>query len=599
MAGAARGTAWLGPERHTRMKRGLFSLRPYQLTGSQAVAVTLAATTAAALLSLAAAPLTHVYPFSLFFLAVAVSVWFGGFRQGLLSLILAPFFVHYLFWPLLGTQQGVLRVGLWLVFAGSIAFMLGKLRSFQGRAQAVLANIGEGVVIMDRDWNVVYVNESGAPCAVLPPHEMIGRNYWEVAPEACGTAFEQHMRYCATERVPVQFEMRTPRQQHWLQVRAYPLPDGMCCFAQDITETKEREARLRAILERLSTAHKAAQMGTWEWNIRTNESFWSEEIPRIHGIPAEQFDGKLTTWIQTVHTEDVPAVRARIRDALKNKEEYYAEFRVVRPNTEIRWIGSHGRVIADEHGKPERMIGITTDITQRRLEEEALRRSEKLAATGRLAATIAHEINNPLTAVTNLLYLMRNGHNPEYLNMAEQEVARISYIVKQTLGFYRATPHPVRVNLSNLIDDVVAVFLTKIQARGVNIQTQYRYKEEINAFSNELSQVFGNLIGNALEAMQPGGTLRLRTRACRRGLRVTVADNGSGIPSEDLGNIFEPFFTANKEGGTGLGLWLAREIVKKHGGAIRVRSSTVSRRHGTVFMIWLPLSAPVTPLSTA
>jgi signal transduction histidine kinase len=194
---------------------------------------------------------------------------------------------------------------------------------------------------------------------------------------------------------------------------------------------------------------------------------------------------------------------------------------------------------------------------------------------------------------------MRTNHNAEYLSMAEREVARIGDMVKQTLGFYRGNSHPGPVNLSNLIDDVVAVFRTKIRAHEVNIDTRYGYNEEINAFSNELSQVFGNLIANALEAMQPGGTLRLRTRACRRGPRVTVADNGNGISREDLGKIFEPFFTANKDGGTGLGLWLAREIVKKHGGSIRVRSNTASRQHGTVFMIWLPQSAPASPKSAA
>jgi signal transduction histidine kinase len=243
------------------------------------------------------------------------------------------------------------------------------------------------------------------------------------------------------------------------------------------------------------------------------------------------------------------------------------------------------------------MIGITTDITQRRLAEEALRLSEKLAATGRLAASIAHEINNPLAAVTNLLYLMRNGYNREYLNMAEQEIARISHIVKQTLNFYRASPSPVQVNLAGLMDEVVDVFRAKIRARDLSIVTQYKCNDVINGVSNELSQAFGNLIGNALDAMQPGGTLRLRTAFCNRGLRVTVADNGSGIPPGDLGKIFQPFFTSNKEGGTGLGLWLAKEIVDKHGGAIRVRSNTGSR-HGTVFMIWLPvLCSAATPKS--
>jgi len=576
------------------MKRDFLSLRPALLAHTPNVVLTLAATSLAALLSLAAGPLTHAYPFSVFFLAVALSTWFGGIRQGLLSVLLALFFVNSLLRPLWSTPQGLLRAGLWLVFAGAIAFMLGKLRGFQGRAQAVLANIAEGVAILDRDWNVVYVNERGAPCATLSPRDMIGRNYWEVAPAACGTAFEQRIRQCAAERVPAQFEMRTPLQQHWLQVRAYPLPDGMALFAQDITEAKEREARLRAIVERVSTAQKAAQMGTWEWNLSTDELFWSEEIPRIHGIPAKQFDGKAATWIKTLHPEDVASLRGRIRDVLKNpKQEYYAEFRVVGPNGEIRWLCSHGRVLVDNRGKPERMIGVTTDITQRRLEEEALRRSEKLAATGRLAASIAHEINNPLEAVTNLLYPMRSGHNPQYLSMAEQEVARISHIVKQTLSFYRASTNPVRVDLADLIDEVVAVFQTKIRARNLNIETQYRYKEAINGFSNELSQVFSNLIANAVDAMQPGGTLRLRTVACQRGLRVTVADDGCGIPAGDRVRIFQPFFTANKEGGTGLGLWLAKEIVEKHGGAIRVKSSIGSGRHGTVFMIWLPALTPV------
>jgi PAS domain S-box-containing protein len=576
------------------MNRSFLSRRPAELAGIWGLALTLAATLAAALLSLAADPLTKVFPFTFFFLALAASAWFGGFRQGLLTLVLALFFVQFLIRPLWGTPQGLLRAGLWLVIGASIAFMLAKLRGFQGQARAVLENIAEGVVILDRDWNIVFINKFGAPCASLSPQEMIGRKYWEVAPDANGTVFEQQIRRCAKERSPVQFEMRTPRRQRWLYLRAYPLPDGICIFGQDITESKEREARLRAVLERLSTAQRAAQMGTWEWNLRTNETFWSEEIPGIHGIPAEQFDGKMATWIKTVHPEDARALRARIAEALDNpKEEYNIEFRVLHPNAEVRWVCSHGRVLVDELGKAARMVGITTDITQRRLEEEALRRSEELAAAGRLAATIAHEINNPLAAVTNLLYLMRDGHKQEYLSMAEQEVARISHIVKQTLGFYKANPNPVPLNLVDLIDKVVAVFRTKMRASGVTIETQYRCTGEINGFSNELSQAFGNLVSNALDAMQPGGMLRVRTVACRRGVRVTVADTGYGISRGNLGKIFQPFFTANKEGGTGLGLWLAKEIVEKHGGAIRVRSSTGSRRHGTVFMIWLPSSVPV------
>src|SRR5215471_21541606 len=216
------------------MKRSFLSLSPGASAGIWGLSLTLAVTFAAVLLSLAAPPLTKVFPFSLFFLAVAASAWFGGFRQGLLSLGLALFLVHFLVRPLWTTPEGLLRSGLWLVIGGSIAFTLSRLRSFQGRARAALANIAEGVVILDRDWNIVFINQYGAPCASLSPRDMIGRNYWEVAPEARGSVFEQHLRRCATDRAPVQFEMRTPRRQRWLDVRAYPLPDGMCVFAQDI-----------------------------------------------------------------------------------------------------------------------------------------------------------------------------------------------------------------------------------------------------------------------------------------------------------------------------------------------------------------------------
>lgn len=197
------------------------------------------------------------------------------------------------------------------------------------------------------------------------------------------------------------------------------------------------------------------------------------------------------------------------------------------------------------------------------------------------------------------MYLMRKDHSSEYLSAAEEEVARIGHTVKQTLGFYMANPKPVRLNLAGLMDDAVSVFSTQIKARDLHIERQYGCKREINTFPNELFQVFGNLIGNALDAMNPGGTLFLRTIDCRHGLRVTIADNGSGIPREHLGKIFEPFFSVNKESGTGLGLWLTKQILQKHGGVIRVRSSTVSHRHGTVFMIWLPLSSPGMPEAAA
>jgi PAS domain S-box-containing protein len=370
---------------------------------------------------------------------------------------------------------------------------------------------------------------------------------------------------------------------------------------------KEREATLatanrqlenlnRRIVERdqIKTAlvhETVAGVAGWELSYPGGEIIWHDDPSSLFGRVATELKS-LQQLEPTAHPDDRPRLRKLLSEPDSPAQQYDFEYRTLWPDGSVRWLALKGRACSDAQGSALRVVGLVTDVTSRKL-EEALRSSEKLAAAGKLAATIAHEINNPLAAVTNLLYLMRNGYNPEYLNMAEQEIARISHIVKQTLGFYRVTPAPVEVNLARMIDDVLALFRSKIRSREVTVETEYRYPGQIKAFSNELSQILGNLIGNALDAMNPGGTLRLRTTACFRGVRITIADEGIGISHENLAKIFQPFYTANKDVGTGLGLWLTKELVQKHNGIIRVRSSTGHQRHGTVFMIWLPREAPV------
>jgi PAS domain S-box-containing protein len=352
--------------------------------------------------------------------------------------------------------------------------------------------------------------------------------------------------------------------------------------------------------EQIKTAlvrETVAGVAGWELSYPSGEITWSEDPSPLFGRTAAD----LTTVQQlepTAHPDDRPRLRKLLSEPHAAAQGNDFEYRIVWPDGSVRWLALKARSCHDGQAAPLRLVGLATDVTNRKL-EEALRSAEKLAAAGRLAATIAHEINNPLEAVTNLLYLMRDGHNSEYLNKAEQEVARISHIVKQTLGFYRATPTPVRVSLATMIDKVLGVFRARVLAREVKLKTEYRCTDEISAYPNELSQVFGNLVGNALDALNPGGTLCVRTLTCHSGQRVTIADNGAGIARENLGKIFEPFFTANKDVGTGLGLWLAREIVQKHGGSIRVRSRTDAGCHGTVFMIWLPLTVPTAQGSVA
>ncbi|MGA3101160.1 MAG: ATP-binding protein, partial [Terracidiphilus sp.] len=239
--------------------------------------------------------------------------------------------------------------------------------------------------------------------------------------------------------------------------------------------------------------------------------------------------------------------------------------------------------------------------------EEALRRSEKLAVTGRLAASIAHEINNPLEAITNLLFLARNSNElpdtaKKYVTMAEHEVHRISEITQQTLRFYRQPTQPSRVTLEELLDSVLNLYQSRIHALDLRVERDYDASLTLFCFAGEIRQVFANLVGNSIDASSNGCRLVIRARRSRdwknpeqTGIRFAVADTGAGMEPEVREHIFEAFFTTKEVTGTGLGLWVSREIILKHHGLVRVRSRSAARPnspaqdgHGTVFDIFLP-----------
>jgi PAS domain S-box-containing protein len=241
--------------------------------------------------------------------------------------------------------------------------------------------------------------------------------------------------------------------------------------------------------------------------------------------------------------------------------------------------------------------GIARDVTAQTRAEEALRRNEKLATAGRLAAVVAHEINNPLEAVTNLLYLAR--HDPsrqnEYLEQAEKEVERVAEFAHQTLGFVRETSSPVTVNVAEILDQVLQLYQRRLQHKHIQVEKQYAADAALSGFPGELRQLFSNLIINAVDAMNDGGRLWVRARHARNTVWVTIADNGAGISPEAAARIFEPFFTTKQEFGTGLGLWFSQGIAQKHHGQIRFRTRTAVRRRGTVFVVSLTDVCSLTP----
>jgi two-component system NtrC family sensor kinase len=229
-----------------------------------------------------------------------------------------------------------------------------------------------------------------------------------------------------------------------------------------------------------------------------------------------------------------------------------------------------------------------------------LRENQKLVTIGRLTASIAHEINNPLESVTNLLYLLDMVPNlpdaaHQYLDLAQKELGRVVQIARQTLNFYRETAAPVRTHLSVLLDEVLVLYSRRIAEKKLEVVRQFIYDEPVMVYPGEMRQVFSNLVTNAIEASSPGGKLRLRTHRTRQwsdheviGIRVSVADTGTGIDRGLRHRLGEPFFTTKGQRGTGLGLWVTQSIIRRYGGNLQLHSSTAAQHHGTVFSVFLP-----------
>jgi PAS domain S-box-containing protein len=258
-----------------------------------------------------------------------------------------------------------------------------------------------------------------------------------------------------------------------------------------------------------------------------------------------------------------------------------------------------GAPILDRRGEILGTTVVLRDMTQRRQTEQTLRSSERLSLAGRLSATIAHEIRNPLDTVSNLLYLLQhentNQTQAHYLSMASEELARIAQITGQLLTFHRESRSPISVNVSEVLESALALFAPRIRQNHITVLKSFETSKTVRGFPGELRQVFSNLVGNAVEVIPSGGTLLLHVRESSlasdpltKGVRVTVLDSGSGIPAGVRKNLFAPFYTTKGEKGTGLGLWISRSIVEKHEGTIHFTSSTRDGKSGTAFSVFLP-----------
>ena len=314
------------------------------------------------------------------------------------------------------------------------------------------------------------------------------------------------------------------------------------------------------------------------------------------GFKAAEIEGRM---VDEVLGDAADPVRTRLLQALNGiPQQFEAEFKTLQGK---RFVSISHMPDADESGYVRGVIVQANDVTARRREEELLRRTEKLAAVGKLASSIAHEINNPLEAVTNLLYLAKGSYDLEesrqYLQAAEDELARVSAIASQTLRFHKQSTGPVECDAVQLLSGTLAIYRSRLAGK-TRLEERYRGTLPICCHDGEARQVLNNLVGNALDAMPQGGVLKVRIQGAHspttgaQGVAFTVADTGSGMSRATVESIFEAFFTTKGMNGTGLGLWVSKEIIDRHNGTLRLKTSQGPRHHGTIFRLFLPCATP-------
>ncbi len=383
----------------------------------------------------------------------------------------------------------------------------------------------------------------------------------------------------------------------------------------DISNRKQRELEIRQQIEesqlKLQTALDASQrlaaivessddaiIGKDLDGVVTS---WNPCAERVFGYTAEEMIGQS---IRKVIPPELLPDEDRIMSAVARGErtEHFETVRMTK-NGDRAEVSLTLSPVFDEQGAIVGVASISRDISHQKKVEKALHTSERLATVGKLAATIAHEINNPLEAVTNLVYLaqgcMVNAEGKTFLEQAQQELARMALLTKQTLGFYRENKGARLLTLGELITPLVSVFSARARNKQILIETDIRDNPTLMGIPGEIRQLFANLLNNSIDAVNDRGRILIRLSAAsqynkgrrRAGVRLTVCDNGPGIAPEVRRKLFEPFFTTKRDVGTGLGLWVSSNILRKHDGTIRLRSSVEPGKSWTVFSVFFPIES--------
>ncbi len=473
----------------------------------------------------------------------------------------------------------------------------------------------EGAITVSSAGTILFANKAAANLLDRPLGAVIGASIFGFIPESERGHFDAIFREacnnsCGRCELTI---TRSNGEQVPVFVSASSCVEfgatAICMVLTDLSEQKRNEQIVAdGKLARLILSNASEPMAVCDSNgvvMHCNRAFRELCV----GNPLlRRFEEMISLEIVHQHRpgeREASQQRFDIQQALAGQEFRGREVCLHRDNESIHLLLSTSPLVLPNMERAGMLITLF-NIEERLRTEQALRRSEKLAATGRLAASIAHEINNPLAALTNLVYLIETETDSDvvrrYAHTAQEELARVAHITRQTLAFYRDSGAPTEVNITELIDSALFLYSSAIRSKNLEVKREIRFSGSIHGYANELRQVFSNLIGNAIEALPRAGCLRVRVyrsqewcNSRKPGVRVVIGDTGEGISPDHRAHLFEPFFTTKAEKGTGLGLWVSQGIVEKHGGFIRLKSSTQQPHRGTVFSIFLPAEEGRTP----